>query len=57
MRPQDVADIEGVVQSVSSLDLDRVRRTLAQLSADLEEEHLAERDRILEAHGRRAPGG
>lgn len=57
MRPQDVADIEGVVQSVPSLDLDRVRRTLAQLSADLEEEHLAERDRILEAHGRRAPGG
>lgn len=58
MRPRDVADIEGIVQSVPSLDLDRVRATLAQLSSALEEEdHLAGFDRILKAYGRRAPGG
>lgn len=57
MRPRDIADIEGILQSVHSLDLARVRATLAQLSAALEsEDHLAAFDRILKAHGREPSG-
>lgn len=48
LRPRDVADIEGIVESNAELDLDRVRSTLSQLSAALEsDDHLSRLDEIL----------
>jgi hypothetical protein len=48
LRPRDVADIEGIVESIPDLDLERVRATLSQLSAELEsEDHLARLEQIL----------
>lgn len=48
LRPRDVADIEGIVESQSSLDLKRVRSHLAQLSALLEgDDHVARLEEIL----------
>lgn len=53
LRPRDVADIEGILQSVASLDLERVRATVALLSAALEtDDHLAALDRIIAAQRR-----
>jgi predicted nucleotidyltransferase len=50
LRPRDVADIEGIVESVADLDLDRIRATVATLSAALEgEDHLSRLDEILRA--------
>jgi hypothetical protein len=54
LRPRDVADIEGILQSVPSLDLERVRAMVALLSAALEtDDHLAALDRIIAAERRR----
>lgn len=36
LRPRDVSDIEGIVESNVELDLGRIRSTLSQLSAALE---------------------
>ncbi len=48
LRPRDIADIEGILESVGDLDLARVRTTVAQLSAALEtEDHLARLDEIV----------
>ena len=48
LRPRDVADIEGIVESVKSLDLARIRATVAQLSAALEtEDHPSRLEEIL----------
>jgi Nucleotidyl transferase AbiEii toxin, Type IV TA system len=48
MRPRDVADIEGILESVPDLDLDRVRKVVSQLSAALEaEDHLTRLDEIV----------
>jgi hypothetical protein len=56
MRARDVVDIEGILQSGAPLDLERVRETVAQLSAVLEsDDHLSELDRILKRGGRGVP--
>lgn len=48
LRARDVADIEGIVESVQGLDLDRVRATVSKLSTALETvDHPAELERIL----------
>lgn len=53
LRPRDVADIEGIVESNAELDLERVRSTLSQLSAALEsDDHLSRLDEILRSAGR-----
>lgn len=53
LRPRDVADIEGIVESNAELDLERVRSTLSQLSAELEsDDHLSRLDEILRSAGR-----
>jgi len=50
LRPRDIADIEGIVSVVADLDLDRVRRTVAEFSLALEtDDFVAELDRILKA--------
>lgn len=50
LRPRDVADIEGIVESNVALDLGRIRSTLSQLSLALEtEDHVARLDAILRA--------
>jgi len=50
LRPRDIADIEGIVSVVPDLDLDRVRRTVAEFSEALEsDDFVAELDRILKA--------
>ncbi len=50
LRPRDVSDIEGIIESVAALDLDRIRATVASLSATLEtEDHLSRLDEILRA--------
>jgi len=53
LRPRDIADIEGIVESVQKLDLRRIRETLAQLSAALEgDDHVAKLEEILRAVSR-----
>ncbi len=48
MRPRDVADIEGILDSVPDLDLARVREVVSRLSAALEtDDHLARLDEIV----------
>lgn len=48
LRPRDVADIEGIVESSAELDLGRVRSTLSQLSAALEsDDHVSRLEEIL----------
>jgi predicted nucleotidyltransferase len=48
LRPRDVADIEGIVDAQPDLDLARVRRTVAEFSAALEQADLSsELERIL----------
>lgn len=50
LRPQDVGDIEGIVESKVDLDFGRIRATLAQLSAALEsDDHVSRLDEILRA--------
>ena len=50
MRPRDVADIEGILDSVQRLDLKRIRKVVSQLSAALEgEDHLGKLDEIVRA--------
>ncbi len=52
LRPRDVADIEGIVESVEGLDLARVRATVALLSGALEtEDHAAVLEQILKRLG------
>jgi predicted nucleotidyltransferase len=54
MRPRDIADIENIVQLVPTLDLERIRTIVAQLSAALEgEDHLSQLDLLLKAQGPR----
>lgn len=53
LRPRDVADIEGIVELVEALDLERIRKTVAQLSAALEaDDHSSKLEEILRAAGR-----
>lgn len=48
MRPRDQADIEGILQSQSALDLERVRTTVAEFSEALEAADLSsELERII----------
>jgi Nucleotidyl transferase of unknown function (DUF2204) len=48
LRPRDVVDIEGILEATPTLDLDRVRTIVAQLSASLEtHDHLARLEEIL----------
>lgn len=48
LRPRDIADIEGIVELIPNLDVERIRRVVSQLSAALEtEDHLARLDQIL----------
>ena len=48
LRPRDVADIEGILESVPDLDLGRVRTILARLSQALEgEDHLSQLEAIV----------
>lgn len=50
LRPRDVADIEGIVETVGALDLERIRATVSQLSAALEGvDHVARLEEILRA--------
>lgn len=50
LRPRDVGDIEGILESNVDLDLARIRATLAQLSAALEsDDHVSRLDEILRA--------
>lgn len=50
LRPRDVADIEGIVESNVDLDVARIRANLSQLSQALEsEDHVARFDAILRA--------
>ena len=48
LRPRDIADIEGILTVVKRLDLDRVRRTIAEFSAALgSDDFVTEFERIL----------
>jgi predicted nucleotidyltransferase len=48
LRPRDVADIEGLVELNDNLDLDRVRRIVAEFTAALEDaDYSAELEQIL----------
>lgn len=48
LRPRDVVDIEGILDAVPDLDLERVRKIVSQLSAALEgEDHLARLEAIV----------
>jgi predicted nucleotidyltransferase len=48
LRPRDIADIESILTVAENLDLDRVRRVVAQFSAVLEaDDFLAEFDRVV----------
>lgn len=50
LRPRDVGDVEGIVESKVDLDFGRIRSTLAQLSAALEsDDHVSRLDEILRA--------
>ncbi len=55
LRPRDIADIEGILESVPNLDLQRVRSTVSQLSQALEgEDHLARLETVVQqVHKRR----
>jgi len=55
LRPRDIADIEGILESVPNLDLERIRRTVSQLSQALEgEDHLSRLEAVVQqVHKRR----
>jgi predicted nucleotidyltransferase len=57
LRPRDVADIEGILETLPKLDLKRVRTTVRELSAGLEtDDHAAAFEAILKKVGPKKVG-